>query len=72
MTTASPIKMHSVASQELQRALYNTPVTVSRRLLFRDFVSSDINKLTRVAREHHKVDATADVYRPDDAQDARS
>ncbi len=72
MTTASQSASDPVVSQLVQRSLNHIPLIVSRRLSLRRFLPGDIGKLADVPRDHHKVDATADLYRPHHAEDARN
>jgi RimJ/RimL family protein N-acetyltransferase len=71
MTTASPVEVESIVSPARRRALDSKPTFVSRRFEFRDFIPGDIQKMAGVAREHARVDATAELYRPTEAEDAR-
>jgi ribosomal-protein-alanine N-acetyltransferase len=70
MTTAGTVENGSRVSPVRQRLLDAHPTFVSRRFAFRDFISGDIRKMVAVAREHPKVDATAELYRPNEAEDA--
>jgi RimJ/RimL family protein N-acetyltransferase len=72
MATAIPMEVDSQVPKARQRSLNDVPTIVSRRLLLREFAPRDIRKMAGVAREHCKVDATADLYRPDDAEVARN
>jgi RimJ/RimL family protein N-acetyltransferase len=71
MTIAGTVEIGSVASPARYRPLNSNPAFVSRRFSFREFIPRDIRKMAGVAREHAKVDATAELYRPGDEEDAR-
>jgi RimJ/RimL family protein N-acetyltransferase len=71
MSTAATVEIGSSVSPVRHRQLDRNPTFVSRRFAFCDFIPGDIRKMAAVAREHPKVDATAELYRPSDADDAR-
>ena len=70
MTTAGTVEIGSRVSPALHRLLDSQAIFVSRRFAFREFLPDDIRKMAAVAREHPKIDATAELYRPTDAEDA--
>ncbi len=70
MSTAATVAIRSRVSPARHRLLDTQPIFVSRRFAFRDFISGDIRKMAAVARKHPKIDATAELYRPTDAEDA--
>jgi RimJ/RimL family protein N-acetyltransferase len=70
MTTTSTVGIGSEVSPARYRRLDGSPTFVSRRFAFRDFVAGDIRKMAGVAREYPRIDATAELYRPTDAEEA--
>jgi RimJ/RimL family protein N-acetyltransferase len=70
MSTAAMLEIGSGLTAARRRLPDTQPTFVSRRFAFRDFIPGDIRKMIAVAREHPKVDATAELYRPTDAEDA--
>lgn len=71
MNTAATVEFAPRVSPVRQRLLDRNPAFISRRFAFYDFIPGDIRKMAAVAREHPKVDATAELYRPSDTDDGR-